>query len=731
MSVMSMNSRVAMAEKLSIPQLQQAIQSGSLPAYIGVPLIEQKTREQSQMAAASQGRERPPSVTQKILQQAAQQQQRQTDPGIDQLPSNLPVAEEQAMGMAGGGIIAFAGEGPSLVQDPLDSRRAQERPSGPTNAMPLSAGEMEQEIQAIARQVANIGAELRRPDLPEDVRNNLNQTYNQLSSKMSELDAQRNQSQLTNNVDELGRLNPAAKEPPPAPPPPIPPAPAPAAKEPPPKPPEEPAKTPLGRFFQNNPSVDIYGNSALWGNTWDYLRASPLGMIMPQSDKERVQSQKTVGKIEAALVSPGIQTLLPAPSTEQPVAPPDGIQTLPAAPSTEQPVAPPDGIQTLPLFSSSLAGDDTASVSTQTEPQPKPQTLPLFSSSLAGDDTASVSTQTEPQPKPQTKPQPKKDTSVGQSDIDTLPGQTRPSARNVQPSVSEMQAQMAGESAASPATSLIDKYTKMLEAQGEDSAQARKDAKGMAIFQAGLGIMGGTSPNAFANISQGALPAIQSYQQALQGLRKEDRDRVTKLLEAGLSEEKLAIELQKLGIEQQKADDIGAYYRDIVVTKLLEAGLSEGKLAIELQKLGIEQQKANDIGAYYRGRVAADFDKNSLTERQERELFIKANAGVIKARNDLNKAMLDPMYTINAKVLSNPEANPEQRKKAQAYINSVREQYQPAIDEAQKIANLYRPVSMPTSGGGSITLPPGSVAVGKKEGKTVYKTPDGRQLIEE
>jgi hypothetical protein len=114
MSVMDMNSRMAMAEKLSVQQLQQAIQSGSLPAYIGIPLIEQKTKEKAQMSAAQQGQQKPPSVASQILQQAEQQEQ-----GIDQLPSNLPVAQDEEMGMAGGGIVAFADRGLVEEQDPM------------------------------------------------------------------------------------------------------------------------------------------------------------------------------------------------------------------------------------------------------------------------------------------------------------------------------------------------------------------------------------------------------------------------------------------------------------------------------------------------------------------------------------------------------------------------------------------------------------------------------------
>ena len=105
MSINSMNSRFAMAEKMSIPQIQQSVQSGSLPAYVGVPLLEQKMKEQQKAAAMAQ------------LAQAQQQAQQFGIPsqtpiaqgimdkasGIDDMPSNLPVA-----GYNDGGIVAFA-----------------------------------------------------------------------------------------------------------------------------------------------------------------------------------------------------------------------------------------------------------------------------------------------------------------------------------------------------------------------------------------------------------------------------------------------------------------------------------------------------------------------------------------------------------------------------------------------------------------------------------------------
>lgn len=83
---------MAMAEKLSVPQLQQAIQSGSIPAYIGIPLIEQKVKAQKQASVPPVPEQRP--IAQEVMEQAA---------GIDSVPSNLPIS-----GYNDGGIVAFA-----------------------------------------------------------------------------------------------------------------------------------------------------------------------------------------------------------------------------------------------------------------------------------------------------------------------------------------------------------------------------------------------------------------------------------------------------------------------------------------------------------------------------------------------------------------------------------------------------------------------------------------------
>jgi hypothetical protein len=92
-------SRVQTAEKLSIPQLQQAIQSGSIPAYMGVPLLEEKIQFEQRMrsaAAARMAQGQQPTIAEQVMDQA-----QMVDGGIDQIPIRTPE-------LAGGGIVAFS-----------------------------------------------------------------------------------------------------------------------------------------------------------------------------------------------------------------------------------------------------------------------------------------------------------------------------------------------------------------------------------------------------------------------------------------------------------------------------------------------------------------------------------------------------------------------------------------------------------------------------------------------
>jgi flagellum-specific peptidoglycan hydrolase FlgJ len=86
---------MANAEKLSVGQLQQAVKNGTVPAYIGIPMMQEKIK-QAKQAQVAQAPTEPP-IAQQVMAEAS---------GIDQMPSNLPT---QAMN--DGGIVTFANGG--------------------------------------------------------------------------------------------------------------------------------------------------------------------------------------------------------------------------------------------------------------------------------------------------------------------------------------------------------------------------------------------------------------------------------------------------------------------------------------------------------------------------------------------------------------------------------------------------------------------------------------------
>ena len=93
MGLDNINEVSAMADRLSIPQLQQAMRDGTLPAYVGLPILQQKVKLQKQMQSAMMVQQpKAPTVAQQV--------------------------ESEAPQYADGGIIAFAGKNGSLVRPP-------------------------------------------------------------------------------------------------------------------------------------------------------------------------------------------------------------------------------------------------------------------------------------------------------------------------------------------------------------------------------------------------------------------------------------------------------------------------------------------------------------------------------------------------------------------------------------------------------------------------------------
>ena len=143
---------LAKAQGDSIAQIQSSIQDGVIPAYIGIPLLQQKLQQRQEAQALLMGRQQQgqPPIAQQVMQQANQitqpqrapqmpqmppQQMAQAPQGIESAPSNLPQK------YAGGGIVAFA-------DNPNQPVRADMSASDSYDPMGTGAGEIMQSAQA-------------------------------------------------------------------------------------------------------------------------------------------------------------------------------------------------------------------------------------------------------------------------------------------------------------------------------------------------------------------------------------------------------------------------------------------------------------------------------------------------------------------------------------------------------------------------------------------------------
>lgn len=87
--------------KYSIQQLQQGVERGIIPAYIAVPLIQEKVQQQKQMQMSQAMQQAPAQGRATIADQVMQEAQ-----GVAALPTSLPTE------YAAGGIVAFEEGGP-------------------------------------------------------------------------------------------------------------------------------------------------------------------------------------------------------------------------------------------------------------------------------------------------------------------------------------------------------------------------------------------------------------------------------------------------------------------------------------------------------------------------------------------------------------------------------------------------------------------------------------------
>ena len=109
----------------------------------------------------------------------------------------------------------------------------------------------------------------------------------------------------------------------------------------------------------------------------------------------------------------------------------------------------------------------------------------------------------------------------------------------------------------SPKQDMYSKYEEMLKGQATEAKAGREQDKWMSLVEAGLGMMGGTSPYAAANIGQGAMGAMKGYAQDVAAGRKEERENIKDLMGLGMKREEAEMEARNLAMQEKYYGAVG------------------------------------------------------------------------------------------------------------------------------------------------------------------------------
>lgn len=116
------------------------------------------------------------------------------------------------------------------------------------------------------------------------------------------------------------------------------------------------------------------------------------------------------------------------------------------------------------------------------------------------------------------------------------------------------------------------------------------EEKAMAIIQAGLAIMGGTSPHAAANIGAGALKGLEGYKEARKELDRAAREREKMLADIEQARRaEMRDDNKTLMMLTQRIEDRKEKVRDSVFAAGQNLGLKKGEMAAGFEKLEIQQ----------------------------------------------------------------------------------------------------------------------------------------------
>lgn len=155
-------------------------------------------------------------------------------------------------------------------------------------------------------------------------------------------------------------------------------------------------------------------------------------------------------------------------------------------------------------------------------------------------------------------------------------------------------------------------YEERLKAQEASAGKEKEDAKGMAIFKAGLAMMAGSSPNALQNIGKGAMVGAEDYQGALKDFKK-----------AALERDKAFADIENARL---------AYKRDDMKTYLALKERGQDRLAHVDDKMSDIAAKMFDTTSTIGASIYANGIKD-LHDAQREQARLQSNERISNAAN--------------------------------------------------------------------------------------------------
>lgn len=134
--------------------------------------------------------------------------------------------------------------------------------------------------------------------------------------------------------------------------------------------------------------------------------------------------------------------------------------------------------------------------------------------------------------------------------------------------------------------------------------ELRREAQNMALLQAGLGILSGTSPYALQNIGRGAAPAAEAYGRQMADIRRQEREGIAQ--RAGLDVKK----------QEQALADIAA--GEAAYSASRKEALEERKIAAAMEREEERTRRAESLAAKRNEALVRSMAGPRTTDRETR-----------------------------------------------------------------------------------------------------------------